>query len=169
MPASLPAPRSASPRPSPGPWSWRRGRPSLSRGSEPGARAVRCAASSRSLPATCGRSCHLRNSSFWLCRFARKLPGRMPVDHVENLGADFLNGPIRVQGNQPSLGLIVICYRPGLDLVGFQTGPDNLFTIIIALYQLGTVLITQLVEARRLKVEVVDPPTGGTGTPTANP
>src|ERR1700682_1289050 len=93
----------------------------------------------------------------------------MIVNHRENLRRNLIHRAIRVDRYQPPLRPVVIHHPPGLRLIGSQSTGNNFFTIVVADHQLGSVHITQLVDERWLRVDVIEPPTGGTRTPPGKP
>src|SRR5208337_3629647 len=93
----------------------------------------------------------------------------MTVDHAENLRRNIFHRPICIDRHQLSLRPVVIRYPPGLRLIGSQSTRNDFFTIVVADHQLGSVHITQLVDERWLKADVIEPSTGGTRTPPGKP
>src|ERR1035437_2726318 len=93
----------------------------------------------------------------------------MTVNHAENLRRDLFHRPIRIDRYQPPLHPVVIRYPPGLRIICSQSLRDNFFAIVVADHQLGSVHITQLVDKSWLKVDVIEPSTGGTRTPPCKP
>jgi hypothetical protein len=93
----------------------------------------------------------------------------MPVNHAENLRRNVFHGAIRIDCHQPPLHPVVIRYRPGPTLISRQSPGNDFLAIVVADYQLGSVTITQLVDERRLRVNVIEPSTGGTRAPSGKP
>src|SRR3954451_6321443 len=70
---------------------------------------------------------------------------------------------------QATLRAIVVRQRKRLPLVFFQALANNIFSIIRARNELRAVDITGVGDAWRLKMNVVDPPAGGTRTTSGKP
>src|SRR5208282_4521588 len=93
----------------------------------------------------------------------------MPINHAENLRRNIFYRPVRIDRDQTPLHPVVIRHRLGLPLIGSQSLGNHFFAIVVPDHQLGFVHITQLVDERWLKVDVIEPSTGGTRTPPGKP
>jgi hypothetical protein len=93
----------------------------------------------------------------------------MTINHAEDLRRNIFHRTIRIDRYQPPLQPVVIRYWLGLPLIGSQPLGDDFFAIVLADHQLGSVHITQLIDKRWLRVNVIEPSTGGTRTPPGNP
>src|SRR3979411_106997 len=112
------------------------------------------------------------DSNFAYSRFAAPLWASiraMTINHAEDLRRNIFHRPIRIDRYQPPLQAVVIRYWLGLPLIGRQSLGDDFFAIVLADHQLGSVHITQLVDERWLRVNVIEPSTGGTRTSPGNP
>src|SRR5207247_1072687 len=65
--------------------------------------------------------------------------------------------------------LRVLSSQRGLSLIRFHSLAYDLITIIIADDQFRTIYIADFINARRLRMDVVDPSTGGTSPSSSNP
>src|SRR6202035_3316033 len=93
----------------------------------------------------------------------------MVLKNPENLPCNFVHRPVAIHRDQPSRALVIIGYGSGLLLVSRQTGLNHFQPVVIAGYQLRPVKVANFIVTGRLKVDVIDPPTGGTRTASSNP
>jgi len=93
----------------------------------------------------------------------------MLLKYPENIRRYFIHGPVAVNGNQPASPLIIISHRTSLFLIGRDTGLNYFQPVVITGYQPGPVDIANFIDLGRLKVDVIDPSTGGTRTASSNP
>src|SRR5277367_303430 len=111
----------------------------------------------------------IRSSPKLIIKAPLSLIAAISVDHAENLRGYCFHRPIRVDGDQATLRLVIVRHRPGLPLVNRQAFGNHFFAIVFAGQQLNPFDITQLVDSRRLSVNVIGPTTGRTRTPPGNP
>src|SRR5882762_3294680 len=91
------------------------------------------------------------------------------IDDAKNLRGHLVGRQIPIHRLQASLRLVVIRHRPRLEIELVQTLPDHFLAVILADDELASVAITKLVDLGWLKVDVVDPSTGGTRTTSGEP
>src|ERR1700747_2774564 len=91
------------------------------------------------------------------------------VDNAKNLFRHLIGRQIAVHRVQTPLGLVILSYWPRLLIEFVQTRPNHFFTIVVADNQLCAVNVTKLIDLGWLKVDVVDPSTGGTRTTSGKP
>src|ERR1700682_320940 len=93
----------------------------------------------------------------------------MIFEDSENLLSNFVHWQIAVYRDQPSCALVIVSHGTSLLLVSRQSRLNDFQSIVIAGHQLRSVEVANFIEARRLEVDVIDPPTGGTGTASSDP
>src|ERR1700722_384282 len=91
------------------------------------------------------------------------------LDHPKNLSGDLAHRQIAIHSDQAPLVLIVCRHGPGLQVIGLQTFPDHLLAIIAADYQLGTINVANIGDARGLEVDVIDVSVGETSPASSEP
>src|SRR5215470_765011 len=112
-------------------------------------------------------------SSTWrttcpLCRiFSSSAPDLQTIAMLncpEDLCRNFLRHLVAIDFPQLSLTAVIINQGKRLMLVSLQALGDDFLGIILARRQLRTINIASVGDARRLRVNVVDPSAGGTST-----
>src|SRR5260370_8189877 len=93
----------------------------------------------------------------------------MVFEDTENLLGDVVHRQITVYRDQPSCALVIVSHGASLLLVSRQSRLNDFQSVVIAGHQLRSVEVANFIEAGRLEVDVIDPPTGGTGTASSDP
>src|SRR5438105_1717407 len=88
------------------------------------------------------------------------------LDLAEKSGCHLIDGEVAVNFAQVSSAAVIIHQRQGLPVIRLQSLRNHRFGIVRARNQLGAVNIAAAGNARRLEVNVVNSPAGGTRTPS---
>ena len=91
------------------------------------------------------------------------------LDHIEHLSGDFANRQIAIYRHQAPFLLIVLRHGPGLKVICLKTFPDHFLAIIAADYQLRTVDVANIRDARWLEIDVIDVSVGETSPASSEP
>ena len=91
------------------------------------------------------------------------------IDSAVNLRRHLVHGQIAVYRHQTAFGLIVISYRPGLQVKLMQPFANHFLAVIIADDKLRPINVTKLIYLGRLKVNVIGAATGRTRTTPGKP
>src|SRR6266496_3662035 len=86
----------------------------------------------------------------------------MAIDQLQRLRANLIHTPAAVDLDQLPLGPVILDQGQRVALIRLQTLGDYLLAIITAGDKPGVVNVAQVSHAGRRKVNVVDPPAGGT-------
>src|SRR5579862_5563285 len=92
----------------------------------------------------------------------------MVFQYPENLCSYFIHRTIAIHRNQASGSAIILRHWRSLYLIGGQPRLNHFQPVVVADFQLFPIDIAKLIDGWLLKVDVVDPPTGGTRTSSSN-
>src|SRR4029453_10557480 len=90
-------------------------------------------------------------------------------DDAKNLRGHLLHRQVSVNAFQPPFRLVIVGHRSRLAIKLVQTLANDFLAVIVANDELGAIVIAKLIDLGRLKVDVVDPSTGGTRTTSGKP
>ena len=93
----------------------------------------------------------------------------MIFQYPEYLRRDLIHRPIAIHRNQSARALVILSHGKSLLLVSRQTRLNYLQPIVIAGHQLRSIQVANFVDECWLKVDVINPSTGGTRTASSNP
>jgi gluconate kinase len=102
-------------------------------------------------------------------RFANNRHLSVVVDDPKNLARYNVGRQIPIHRFQPALGIVIFRNRTGLVIERIQARANHFFPIVIADNEFRAVNVARFVDFRWLKVDVVDPSTGGTRTTSGEP
>src|SRR5580704_11141911 len=91
------------------------------------------------------------------------------LNHPKNLSGYLAHRQVAFHRHQAPFLLVVFRYGPGLQVICLQTFPDHFLAIIAADYQLGTVNVANIRDARWLEINVVDMSVGETSPASSEP
>src|SRR5580700_3444248 len=91
------------------------------------------------------------------------------LNHPKNLSGYLAHRQVAFHRHQAPFLLVVFRYGPGLQVICLQTFPDHFLAIIAADYQLGTVDIANVRDARWLEIDVIDVSVGETSPASSEP
>src|SRR5260370_28876950 len=86
-----------------------------------------------------------------------------------NLHGNVIHWQSTVKRYQPSCALVIVSHGASLLPISRQSRLNDFQSIVIAGHQLRSVEVANFIETWRLEVDVIDPPTGGTGPASSEP